>query len=143
MAAGEHYEVGQFDFYPDALSTLTELRELGFRVGVAGNQPASIEPLFRNLKPALDLVGISEVWGLHKPDPRFFERIAAELQVPSDQIAYVGDRFDNDVIPAVAAGMLDIRVRRGPFGFIQTSEVKATHTVDSLSEIPELLSQYR
>jgi len=34
------------------------------------------------------------------------------------EIAYVGDRLDNDIPPALAAGMIAVFVRRGPWGWI-------------------------
>ena len=34
-------------------------------------------------------------------------------------LAYVGDRIDNDVLPALAAGMRAVWLRRGPWGRIQ------------------------
>ena len=77
-----------------------------------------------------------------KPSPAFFERIAAELGLPPEAIAYVGDRIDNDVEPAAAAGMCAIFVRRGPWAWITCpagSPAAATHTVESLAELPELL----
>ena len=60
----------------------------------------------------------SAAWGVAKPSPAFFERIAAELDLPPAAIAYVGDRIDNDIEPAAAAGMCAIFVRRGPWAWI-------------------------
>ncbi|HKQ17730.1 MAG TPA: HAD family hydrolase, partial [Solirubrobacterales bacterium] len=81
-------------------------------------------------------------WGLHKPDPAFFSRVAAELGLPPEEIAYVGDRVDNDVRPAKAAGMLAVFVRRGPWGWIQAGREdppEADLVVASLAELPERL----
>ncbi|MBA2700724.1 MAG: HAD family hydrolase, partial [Chloroflexi bacterium] len=102
------------DLYPDALPCLQALADGGYRLGVAGNQPGVAEGLFRALPVSIELIGSSAGWGLEKPDPRFFERVAAELNVPAAQIAYVGDRLDNDVIPSGCAGMRAVFVRRGP-----------------------------
>jgi hypothetical protein len=38
------------------------------------------------------------------------------VNVPAREIAYVGDRVDNDIVPASAAGMFTVRVRRGLAG---------------------------
>ncbi len=35
------------------------------------------------------------------------------------EIAYVGDRVDNDVVPAADAGMVAVHLRRGPWGHLQ------------------------
>ena len=51
-------------------------------------------------------------------------------------VAYAGDRVDNDVIPAAAAGMRAIWVRRGPWGLIQQAGAATPALmVDSLDEL--------
>jgi len=66
-----------------------------------------------------DLLATSGSWGLNKPNPEFFERIVRESGCRPDEIAYVGDRVDNDILPAAAAGFVAIHIIRGPWGFIQ------------------------
>ena len=67
-----------------------------------------------------DLVASSETFGATKPDPLFFERLVAATGDPAASIAYVGDRLDNDVVAARAAGMQGILLRRGPWATIAT-----------------------
>ena len=105
--------------YPDAVPALRSVRAAGYRVGVVGNQPSTIEAVIHALDVPLDLVASSETWGVHKPDPAFFARIAEELQLSPAEVAYVGDRLDNDVGPAAAAGMVAIFIRRGPWAWVQ------------------------
>jgi FMN phosphatase YigB (HAD superfamily) len=105
-----------YDFYPDALGCLATLRAAGLRVGVAGNQHASVEAwLRRRLKPE-DLIASSGAWGVQKPCPAFFARLIELANEPPEAIAYVGDRVDNDVVPAADAGLVTVFVRRGPWG---------------------------
>jgi FMN phosphatase YigB (HAD superfamily) len=47
------------------------------------------------------------------------ERVAELAGAPAAKIAYVGDRIDNDVAPALAAGTVAVRIRRGPWGYVQ------------------------
>ena len=106
---------GSEDFYADALPCLVALRRRGVRVGAVGNTLTAAEDLLRE---HVDLVGSSARWGVEKPAPAFFERIVFECGVSADEIAYVGDRVDNDVEPALAAGMVAVHVRRGPWGHL-------------------------
>lgn len=132
------------DLYPDAAECLRTLHEAGYRIGVVGNQPARAEAALAGLGLPIDLVASSATWGVEKPDLRFFERIAAELALPAGEIAYVGDRLDNDVRPAAAAGMRAIFIRRGPWAWIQQptgSPPEATVTVESLAELPGALAR--
>jgi FMN phosphatase YigB (HAD superfamily) len=59
--------------------------------------------------------------------------------VHPDEIAYVGDRADNDARPALAAGLVAVHVRRGPWGRLQESPVGAI-SVTSLSEVAAALT---
>lgn len=141
-AAGLSWHASGEDLYPDALPCLRALKDLGYRLGVAANQPAEVAQVVRNLGVELDLVGMSAAWGLHKPDPAFFARVAAELGLPPAAIAYVGDRVDNDVRPAAAAGMVAVFVRRGPWAWIHLGRddpPEADIVVESLAELPKRL----
>ena len=123
------------DFYADALPCLGALRRRGLRVGAVGNTLTEAEDLLRE---HVDLVGSSARWGVEKPAPGFFDRIVAECDLEAREIAYVGDRVDNDVEPALAAGMVAVHVRRGPWGHLHEPPAAALQ-VSSLAELPEVL----
>lgn len=128
------------DLYPDALPCLARARSLGLVVGIAGNQPAAVEEMLRDAGAPADLIASSASWGVEKPDPAFFDRIAAETGLPPHEIAHVGDRVDNDVLPAAAAGMVSVHLRRGPWGLLQDARGAAALVVDSLDGLPERLA---
>ena len=116
--------------------------EAGYRVGVAGNQPQAAEALFRGLDVPLDLVASSETLGVEKPDPRFFAAVAERLALTPAEVAYVGDRLDNDVRPAAAAGMRAIFLRRGPWAWVQAGRdpvPEAAATIDDLASIVDVV----
>lgn len=123
------------DFYPDALPCLTRLREGGYRIAASGNTPASVEA---GLRPYVDAVGSSASWGVDKPSPAFFARVVELAGVEAGKIAYVGDRVDNDVSPALAAGMVAVHIRRGPWGHLHEPPARAI-AVRSLDELPAVL----
>lgn len=123
------------DFYADALPCLKALRRRGLLVGAAGNVPAGYE---QPLREHVDLLGSSGLWGVEKPALELFERIVEESSFAAEEIAYVGDRVDNDVTPALAAGMTAVHVRRGPWGHLHKPPAAAIR-VSSLAELPEAL----
>jgi HAD superfamily hydrolase (TIGR01509 family) len=127
------------DFYPDALPCLRKLREAGVKLGLAGNQPQAAAAQLEACELDVDLVATSEGWGVWKPDLAFFARIADEIGAPPEKIVYVGDRVDNDVEPALAAGMVAVHVRRGPWGLLHEPPAGAI-SIRSLDELPEALS---
>ena len=137
-AAGIPVGFAHTDLYPDAVPALRGLAAAGVRVGIAGNQPTGVEDMFHELGVELALCASSGTWRLSKPDPRFFARIAEALALPPARIAYVGDRLDNDVFPALAAGMLAVHIRRGPWGWahaLRPDAQRATLRVDSLLDL--------
>jgi len=101
------------ELYPDALPCLRALRERGLRVGAVGNMGIVQEEVVR---PHVDFVSSSERLGVEKPAPEFFARVCAAAGHDPADVAYVGDRVDNDVAPALAFGMQAVHVRRGPWG---------------------------
>jgi HAD superfamily hydrolase (TIGR01662 family) len=141
--AGIWDDVVATDLYPDAERCLEALRASGYRLAIVGNQPSRAEALFRELRVPLDFVASSATWGVEKPHPAFFERIAAELRLPPTAVAYVGDRLDNDVRPAAAAGMRAVFLRRGPWAWIQAGRgtpPEAAVTIGNLDDLPAALA---
>jgi FMN phosphatase YigB (HAD superfamily) len=119
-------------WYPDAVPCLTRLREQGLIVGAMGNMATDHEELIRS---EVAFVSSSERLGVEKPSPLFFERVAELAGVPAAKIAYVGDRVDNDVAPALAAGMVAVHIRRGPWGYLHEPPAGAIR-IRSLDELP-------
>jgi HAD superfamily hydrolase (TIGR01549 family) len=144
QARGNTTRIEARDLYPDAAPVLTELRRRGLRIGLAGNQPEEAEAEIRALGLAVDFVASSTLWGVEKPDPSFFGRIIAESGLAPAEIAYVGDRLDNDVLPAIDAGMVGVFLRRGPWGIIHASRPEAARAdlrLDNLAELPDALDR--
>jgi HAD superfamily hydrolase (TIGR01549 family) len=125
------------DLYPDALPALAAYRDAGLGVAVIGNQPPSRTAELRAIGVAPDVMAMSDELGVSKPDPAFF---AAALEamggVPADRVTYVGDRVDNDVVAASAAGLRTVHLRRGPWGLLgPQADGRADGVVDGLLEV--------
>jgi FMN phosphatase YigB (HAD superfamily) len=127
------------DLYPDTVATLRRAKEAGFRLGFAGNHPQRTEAFVRSIGIEADIVGSSERWGVSKPDPRFFQAIIDQSGLAPGEIAYIGDRIDNDVLPALRLGMQAVFIERGPWGVVQGRWPEAAdvpHKIKSLGELP-------
>jgi len=127
------------DWYPDALPCVERLRDAGYRVCAVGNTPRFVE---EEIGRRLEVLGSSESWGVAKPDPAFFARLVQALDAAPEKIAYVGDRVDNDVAPALAAGLVGVHVRRGPWGYLHEPPPEAIR-IASLDELPDALERRR
>ncbi|MFD4636874.1 HAD family hydrolase [Lentzea sp. NPDC058436] len=142
--AGLGERIEDQDLYPDVRSSLAALQNLGLRVGVAGNQTARAAELLRALALPTDFVSTSGEWGVAKPSEIFFERVVEAAAVHAEQIVYVGDHRDNDIVAAKAAGLRTALIRRGPWGYLWADDplVKrdADWVINSLNELPALLT---
>lgn len=143
-AAGQADIFDARDFYPDALPCLHELRRRGYRIGLAGNQPEAAEAALQAMALPVEFIASSAGWGVEKPAPEFFARVVALAGVPPARIAYVGDRADNDVVPAAAAGMTAVFLRRGPWGVLHadlSAAARAHVRIETLAELPDALER--
>jgi HAD superfamily hydrolase (TIGR01662 family) len=144
-AAGQPESFDEDNLYADARPCLAALRGDGLLVGLAGNQTARAEAILRALDLPVDVIGTSDGWGVEKPSAGFFDRVVAEAGCPAGQVLYVGDRLDNDIRPAQAAGLATALVRRGPWGHILDDQVIADRCLfrlDSLAELPDLVRKH-
>ncbi|WP_211244539.1 HAD family hydrolase [Actinospica robiniae] len=141
--AGHGESITDADLYPDARPTLGALRDAGFWVGIAGNQTERAGLLLRALELPVDAIATSDEWNVAKPDSRFFERLCTWSGHRADQIVYVGDHRDNDIIAAHSAGLHTAHIRRGPWGYQNADDPKlratATWRINELTELPALL----
>jgi len=126
------------DFYDDAVPCLRALTERGYVIGIAGNFSVQIEE-FLGQNVEVDFIASSERWGVEKPSGDFFARIVAEAGCAPGDIAYVGDRIDNDVIPAARAGMAAHFLVRGPWAFIQKDWPEAHHASVRIDDLAPLV----
>ncbi|SUD47669.1 Phosphatase yihX [Nocardia otitidiscaviarum] len=131
------------DLYPDVRRALAKLRARGLRVIIAGNQPPQAKAALEAMDLPVDAVYTSAEWALEKPDPKFFDKVVEVTELRPPEICYVGDRVDNDVMPANAAGMVPVLIRRGPWGYLHAELPQATRygvVVDGLDALPDLLA---
>ncbi len=146
-AAGKPEWFGEEDLYPDVRPGMAALRAAGVWVGVVGNQTSRAGGILRGLGLPADLIATSDDWGVSKPDPAFFHAVIAAAPCTAGQIAYVGDRLDNDLRPAKAAGMRTVFLRRGPWGYIWEHHPGMAQAADwritSLAELPTVVAASR
>ncbi len=131
------------DLYPDALRSLEALKAAGYRLAITANQPARRHDELRALGVDVEVMAMSEAMEVSKPDPAFFARTIELIGSPdAGDVAYVGDRVDNDVRPSRAAGMRAVWIRRGPWGYLHEDRDGAAHlVVHSLDELVDRIGE--
>jgi HAD superfamily hydrolase (TIGR01549 family) len=100
--------------FPEAGEVLKQLTGL-YQLGIIANQNAgTVERLKRyGLLEYFSLVCSSAEEGLIKPDPRFFELALERAKCDPQHAVMIGDRLDNDIIPAKRLGMQTIWIKQG------------------------------
>jgi HAD superfamily hydrolase (TIGR01549 family) len=130
-----------FRFYYDAEQTLSILSQK-YKLGIIANQSRDVLQLLDkfNFRDYFNVVIVSSEVNMNKPDPRIFQ-LAMDRAKNSKHYIMIGDRLDTDIGPANKLGMQTIRYTNSLFRLqepIDKSEM-ATHIVDRLSEIPDVL----
>ncbi|GAA0912119.1 HAD family hydrolase [Nonomuraea longicatena] len=118
------------DLYPDVRPAFTALRAAGYQVVIAGNQPVAAYDALAAMDLPADSIHTSDGWGVAKPAPEFFAKVASVAGREPAEILYVGDRLDNDIRPARAAGMRTALLRRGPWGHLHADRPEAARIAD-------------
>jgi FMN phosphatase YigB (HAD superfamily) len=134
------------DFHADALPCLERLRRAGYRVGIAGNTSADTERFLIEARVPADFISSAATWGVEKPSPAFFARVVKAASFGPAEIAYVGDRIDNDVLAAQCAGLTGVFLRRGLWAEVHRDIPDAAGAdiiIDALNELPDAFTRSR
>lgn len=126
--------------YPDAIECLKKLHG-HYKLGIIANQSlGSKERLEKfGILEYIDVVVASAEEGVVKPDKRIFEIALERAGCEPEGAAMVGDRLDNDIVPANEIGMYTIWIKQGnwkdacPREELEQPDI----TVESLSELIE------
>jgi HAD superfamily hydrolase (TIGR01662 family) len=132
------------DLYPDVRPCLSALKDAGYTVGIAGNQTRRAGRLLAELNLPTDFIVTSDDLGAEKPDVSFFNELLDHQSLEPGATVYVGDRYENDLLPAQKAGLHGVLIRRGPWGFVNEAHPDAVHAdarITSLSDLPRVLGQ--
>ncbi|MCM1386080.1 MAG: HAD family hydrolase [Bacillus sp. (in: Bacteria)] len=124
--------------YGDAEECL-KLMHRKYKIGIIANQVPGTTKRLENfgILKYIDLVVASAEEGVAKPDKRIFEIALHRADCEPRQAVMIGDRIDNDIVPAKKLGMSTIWIKQG-FGRywnITREEEKADYEVNSLMEI--------
>ncbi len=92
---------------------------------------------------AIEYASGREALVVGKPSPSFFELVLDDLGAEASRAAMIGDDVETDVGGALGAGLGGVLVRTGKYraDFVAASGVAPTATVDSIAELPPLISR--
>lgn len=84
-----------------------------YRLGLVSNFYGNVADLCEEagLAKSLEVILDSTLIGVGKPDPEIFRTALSRLDLPPEEVVYVGDSYERDVIPCRELGMKTIWVR--------------------------------
>jgi len=88
-----------------AAQTLAGLKEAGFKMGILSDFPPETKLEYLKISGFWDAVLCSECYGVLKPHPLPFFKLAEAMSLPPEKILYVGNSHPYDVVGANRAGM--------------------------------------
>ncbi len=128
--------------YDDAIQCFETLSKK-YKIGIIANQSLGTEERLRNhgILKYINLVVASAEEGVAKPDRRIFEIALERSNCESVDSVMIGDRIDNDIVPAKRMGMNTIWIKRGfgQYWNIKEEFEKPDFIVNNLIELCNLL----
>lgn len=119
---------------------LQDLRK-DFHLGIIANQHPPVKEAVENygIGGLFDVVVISEIVHLFKPDPAIFQYSLDQAKITPGEAVFVADRPDVDIGPAKALGFKTVRFKRGIQYTLYNPDdpaLTADETVTDVSELP-------
>lgn len=128
--------------YKDTKGCLEKLSKK-YKIGVIANQSLGTKDRLvqHGIMRYIDLIVASAEEGIAKPDPRIFAAALNRSGCKPQDTVMIGDRIDNDIVPANLLGMHTIWVKQGfgKYWNISQDIEKADFVVENLTELCDIL----
>ena len=129
--------------YSDVHSTLAALVDKGYKLGIIANQNFGTAERLEawGLRKFFEVIAASAEIGYAKPDKEIFEKAFALAMCCAEESVMVGDRLDNDIVPAKALAMKTVWIKNGLAQYQDAAlgEGFADYQVNKLSELLGIL----
>ena len=110
-----------------------------YKLGIIANQsPGTMERIEKwGIAGYFNAVIASADAGCEKPGPKIFYMALEQADCFPEEAFMIGDRLDNDIVPAKKIGMKTIWVRQGfaKYQSVKTESEKPNYTVENIGEI--------
>lgn len=128
-----------FKLFSDTLPTLARIRELGIPMAVLSNWDLSLDGCLKahGIDAYFDAIFASLVFGVEKPDPRFFQHALDTFGVEAHECVHVGDLVEDDLAGAQSAGIHGLLIDRS-----LASADRGSYRISSLLQVEGALSWF-
>ena len=129
--------------YPDTKMILEALSKK-YKLGVIANQSLGTKERLDNwnIGKYFDVVVASAEAGCAKPDLKIFNLALEQAGCKPNDAVMIGERLDNDIVPAKQIGMKTVWVRQGfaKYQIICNESEQPDFIIDSISDILDILA---
>lgn len=129
--------------FPFTEPTLKKLKEMGYTLGIITNGDNSYQSAKLNLlgfSHFFDEIIISGDIGVQKPNREPFDEMSRRLNIPANELLYVGDNPLNDVKGSRDAGYIPVWVKTIGNWCFEDIE-RCEFEVDNVGQLPALLEK--
>lgn len=128
--------------FADALETVELLNKRGYKLGVIANQVVGTTQRLEawGLLKFFAVVATSAELGVAKPDELIFKKAFEMAKCHPENAVMIGDRLDNDIIPAKSLGMKTVWIRKGLSRYqnVELGKYSADWIIDNLSDLESI-----
>lgn len=129
-------ELASIRVFHDTVSTINELKDAGYQVGVCSNLALPYgESILQLLPSPLDAYALSFAVGAVKPEPAMYQHVCRSLKCSTDEVLFIGDSRKADFEGPLSMDMHARHLRRNQ----PPSSLDPNTEIESLHEIPYLL----
>lgn len=127
--------------YPDTITILDKLSKK-YKLGIIANQIAETQRRIDNwgIGKYFDVVVASAEVGYAKPDFEIFNVALEQADCKPNETVMIGDRLDNDIIPAKKLGMKTVWVRQGfaKMQYVKSENERPDYIIENIGDIIDI-----
>lgn len=125
--------------FPETKEVLRYLCDKGYVLGIIANQVLGTEQRLEKwgIRQYFDSITVSAEEGISKPDTEIFRRALEKADCSAENCVMVGDRLDNDIVPARLLGMGTVWIKSGLSAYSSPKDdlERADYTISNLMEL--------
>ena len=140
IAAYRRVQAGFLFPYPHVRSTLVKLKEKNLMLGIVSDAPrmrAWLRLAEMNMTHYFDVVVTLDDTGLLKPNKMPFEKAVKSLKFKPEEILFVGDNPERDILGAKEAGMKTCLAEYGQNVF--SKKIKADYRIKDVEQLLKIV----
>ena len=126
------------ELYPEAVTCLEELSKR-FKIGIIANQSLGTAGRLEQhgILKYINLVIASAEEGVSKPDRKIFDIALSRAKCKAENAVMIGDRVDNDIVPANHLGMKTVWIKQGlgKYWKVKNQDEQADYEVNNLTSL--------